>query len=196
MHRVEALKALCGSESRYRLLRRLFAEPDREHHLRGLAAAAEVDASQAHKLLLRFVATGLCERVAPSPHPRYRASRDLAFQDLLKKLFELGAAPSNPMQRIEDRSWELHQAAIERIKRNPRALGKARATLKRWIEQHGPDAPQALAEWVDILARPLEQIAEIALQKTQYGDRIRKSSPLSPLVGAEERKRIYEAHRA
>lgn len=196
MNRATALKALCGSESRYRLLRLLYIAPGTEHHLRGLAAAAGVDPSQAHKLLARLVAAGLCDRVSATPHPRYRASQDPAFQDLLRKLFEAASDSWNPMQRIEDRSWELHKAAIERIKRNPKALGKARNTLKRWIRQRAPEVPQALEEWVHILSMPLDQIAEIALQKTQYGDRIRKSSPLSPLAGADERRRIYEAHRA
>lgn len=196
MQRADALKALCGSESRYRLLRLLYAAPEQAHHLRGLAAAAGVDPSQAHKLVARFVEAGLCERVPAVPHPRYRASQDLAFQALVTKLFEAAADSANPMRRFEERSWELHKAAIERIKRDPRTLGKARRTLKRWIEQRGPDVPQALQEWHEILARPLDQIAEIALQKTQFGDRIRKSSPLSTLAGADERKRIYEAHRA
>jgi hypothetical protein len=48
-----------------------------------------------------------------------------------------------------------------------------------------------LLEWEEILAKPVAQIAEVVLQRTQYGDRIRKSSPLSTLATAQERRTAY-----
>ena len=49
------LKEICGSEQRYRVLRTLFETPGRAYHLRGLATAAGVDASNVSKLLKRLV---------------------------------------------------------------------------------------------------------------------------------------------
>jgi hypothetical protein len=100
---------------------------------------------------------------------------------------------ANPMQRIEERSLRLHQAAVRTLREDPRALERARQTLRRWISKYGSEAPKALLEWEEILAKPVEQIIEVSLQRTQYGARIRKSSPLSILVSRQERKKAYES---
>jgi len=187
-----ALKTLFGSEARYRLLRQLYARPQEEYQLRALASAAGVDAGQAHKLIMRFTEVGLSERVAPAPYPRYRASADPVLRHALVTLFAAAQQPAdNPMQRIEERSLRLHQAAVKRLREDPQALDRARETLRRWISRYGSEAPQDLLEWEEILNRPIAQIAEVALQRTQYGDRIRKSSPLSTLASTEERKKAY-----
>jgi len=135
--------------------------------LRSLAASAAVDAGQAHKLLRQFADAGLCGAIASSPYPTYRAARG------------------------EELSLRLHQAAAERLRQDPKALKRARQTLERWISRHGPDAPRTLLEWREILAKPLPRIIEVALDRTQFGDRIRKSSPLSTLVSRDERRKAY-----
>ena len=48
------LKAVCGSEQRYRIFKTLFGSPERAYHLRGLAAAGGVDPSNVSKLLPKF----------------------------------------------------------------------------------------------------------------------------------------------
>lgn len=83
----DTLKALCGSESRFRVLRALYEHPERGYHFRGLAAAAEIDPSQVHKLLPRLIAAGLCEKVAANPYPLYRACRENPLFDRLEYLF-------------------------------------------------------------------------------------------------------------
>ena len=79
---------LCGSDSRYRVFRALYETPGRQFHLRGLAAAAEVDPSQVHKLLARLVKAGLCEKVAARPHALYRASTTHPLSGRLESLFQ------------------------------------------------------------------------------------------------------------
>src|SRR3990167_6541650 len=81
------LKQLCGSEQRYRVLRTLFETPGRAYHLRGLATAAGVDASNVSKLLPKLIAAGLVEREAGEPNTRYRARRDNPLLPALKALF-------------------------------------------------------------------------------------------------------------
>lgn len=191
MDSILALKTLCGSEARFRLLRHIYARPGDEYQLRPLAAAAGVDPGQAHKLIRQFAAVGLCEQIAPAPYPRYRASADPALSDALVKLFAAAQPSATPMQPIEERSLRLHRAAVRRLRQDPAALERARQTLRRWIARYGSEAPKALLEWEEILKKPVAQIAEAALQRTQYGDRIRKSSPLSTLASAQERKKAY-----
>jgi hypothetical protein len=70
------LRELCDSEQRYRVFRTLFGNPGRAYHLRGLAAGAEVDASNVSKLLPKLVEAGLVERERGEPNARYRARRD------------------------------------------------------------------------------------------------------------------------
>lgn len=193
MHAARLPKALFGSEARFRLLRELYREPARAFQLRSLAAGASVDAGQAHKLLRQFAHAGLCEAIASSPYPTYRAARCEDLQRALRSVFAATQPPAsaNPMQRVEERSLRLHQAAVERLRHDPQALQRAKQTLERWISRQGPDAPRALLEWREILAKPLPRIIEVALERTQYGDRIRKSSPLSTLVSREERRKAY-----
>lgn len=84
------LKELFGGELRYRILRALFEEPGSEFHLRGLAAAAGVDAGNAHRMLKRLVELGLVEQVAGVPYPKYRARADNPFYPELGRLFSRG----------------------------------------------------------------------------------------------------------
>ncbi len=81
------LKQLCGSEQRYRVLRTLFESPGRAYHLRGLATAAGVDASNISKLLPKLIAAGLVEREAGEPYTRYRARQDNLLLQTIKALF-------------------------------------------------------------------------------------------------------------
>jgi hypothetical protein len=104
-----------------------------------------------------------------------------------------GAAARSP-RRTEDRSLALHAAAVRRLREDPNALRRARETLARWIARYEGEPPAALLEWDGIMSLPLERISRLALERSERGDRIRKSSPLSTLVPREERRRIHAAH--
>lgn len=84
------LKELFGGELRYRILRALLEEEGRAFHLRGLAAAAGVDAGNAHRMLKRLIDLGLVEQVAGAPFPKYRARTDNPFYPELRRLFSRG----------------------------------------------------------------------------------------------------------
>jgi len=84
------MKELFGGELRYRVLRALLEQPDRELHLRGLAAAAGVDPGNAHRMLKRLVDAGIVEQVAGAPFSRYRARRDHPLHADLARLFSRG----------------------------------------------------------------------------------------------------------
>ena len=94
--RHDALRALCGSDSRFRVFKALYEEPEKEHHLRGLAAAACVDPSHVHKLLPRLIEGGLCEQVEATPYPKYRAKRDNPLFGRLRELLQDDARQEGP----------------------------------------------------------------------------------------------------
>ena len=101
MNRFEALRGLCGSESRMRVFKALYQAPDKEYHLRGLAAAAGVDPGHLHKLLPNIIKAGLCEQIDQAPYPRYRARRDHAFFSPLRALFQEPAAQQGELGDVE-----------------------------------------------------------------------------------------------
>jgi len=90
------LKEFCGGERRYRIFRTLFSEPKRTFHLRGLAAAADVDPSNLARQLPRFIAAGLVERIEGEPQPRYRANPAAAMNRKLMALFKDPPPRSTP----------------------------------------------------------------------------------------------------
>ena len=81
------IKALCGSDARYRVVKALYEAPGRAFHLRGLAAAARVDPSQVAKLLPQLVKARLCEVQRDAPFNKYRAAQGHPLTDALTKVF-------------------------------------------------------------------------------------------------------------
>ena len=81
------IRALCGSEARYRMIKALYEAPGKAFHLRGLAAAAGVDPSQVAKLLPRLIEARLCEVVSDAPFNKYRAVQGHPLTDALTKVF-------------------------------------------------------------------------------------------------------------
>jgi len=96
----------------------------------------------------------------------------------------------------EARSLAMHVLVARRIDADPALLGRARATLERWLERYRDRAPVALLEWKRLLARPWPEIAAGATALSEEGARLRQSSPLTTVLPAAERKRIHDAFRA
>lgn len=92
LHSFGPVRALAGSEARFRLVRALYAEPGRAFHLRGLAAAAGVDPGQAHRLLKEFVGAGLCRAIEEAPSRRYQAASGHPLAEALAETFAAAAA--------------------------------------------------------------------------------------------------------
>ena len=110
IHTAEPVRALCGSEARFRLLRELYGDPSKAFHLRGLAAAARVDPAQTHRLLRDFVAAGLCTRIEDAPFKKYQATLEHPLGKALAETF----APAIPLGRPEDAEVDLEQAPVLR----------------------------------------------------------------------------------
>ena len=97
---------------------------------------------------------------------------------------------------LDARSLAMHCAVVRHMARDRSLLLRARRTLERWLERYPSAPPRALLEWRALLARPWRRIAAEATAEGQRGARLRQSSPLSPLLPAAQRRRIYAAFRA
>ena len=101
LHAYEPVRALCGSEARFRMLKALYEAPGTAFHLRGLAAAARVDPSQAHRLLREFVAAGLCEDIPDTPFRKYRAAAGPPLTDALAEIFRTAAPQEDDGKEVD-----------------------------------------------------------------------------------------------
>ena len=131
---------------------------------------------------------------------RYRARRRAAgFRAATRWQSTAPAASSAGLlgHRIaEARSLAMHCSIARKIEADRRLLDVARRNLARWIARHGEGAPQALAEWREILGRPWPEIAALITASDESAARLRQSSPFAGVLTSAERRRIYEAFRA
>lgn len=101
LHAYDPVRALCGSEARFRLVKALYEAPARAFHLRGLAAAARVDPSQAHRLLREFVAAGICEEIQETPFRKYKAAASHPLTDALAETFRTAAPQDDDGEEVD-----------------------------------------------------------------------------------------------
>ena len=77
------LAELFGSADRFKVLRTIFSEPGRGFGQRELARAAGIDPGNVSRLLKRWMAVGLVQRIQKDGLPRYYATKDPAFAPLV-----------------------------------------------------------------------------------------------------------------
>ena len=78
----QMLSELFGGAERYKALRCVFANPERDFGARELASEAHIDPGNASRWLRRWADTGLLEKKEVLKRPRYVASRDPALAHL------------------------------------------------------------------------------------------------------------------
>jgi hypothetical protein len=96
---------------------------------------------------------------------------------------------------LDARSLAMHCLAAAKIERDPRLLKQVEKTLEGWRAHYEGDVPPALEEWEDILKRPWPEISAVITDPGERATRLRQSSPVSTILSASERKRIYAAFR-
>lgn len=101
---------------------------------------------------------------------------------------------------LDERSLAMHTEIAQIIRGEPGILEKAKATLARWIQQKGDDAPAALLEWQLIFnSHTDEEILEIIERDDQESRRLRQSNPFAAILPEKRRLEIlreYEARRS
>ncbi len=108
-----------------------------------------------------------------------------------------GSPGSYSDHRILDaRSLAMHCKIVQKISRDPRLLGKAKANLSRWSAKINGPKPRYLMQWQQILEKPWPTIAEIMTSMSEEATRLRSSSPFAGVLNKKEREKVYAAFRA
>jgi hypothetical protein len=110
---------------------------------------------------------------------------------------EPGRQPTYSSHRlVEARSLAMHAVIARKIERDPTLLAIAHRNIKRWSARWKDEPPAWFKEWQEILKQPWQHIAAVITEPSEYGARVRQSSPFAGVLNNEERLRIYEAFRA
>lgn len=94
------------------------------------------------------------------------------------------------LHAVQDlQSMALHQAAVDLLKADPALVGKAQATLRRWLEKGSSRSTRLWLEWEQIL---LNRQWRKALASGQRAQTLRQSSPLVTILPADTRKQVLD----
>ncbi len=102
----------------------------------------------------------------------------------------------NMQERSEKRSRKLHGEIAKKLRRNPDLWEIPKNNIIRWKKRRKSLTP-ALVEWERILeSLAKKQILSILEGASEDSIRLRSSSPFTGILGDDERKAIFELHRA
>jgi len=139
---------------------------------------------------------------AKSAAQRMRAYRKRKRDAGLTSVRRWEPADGSPAGRYSDhrildaRSLAMHCKIVQKISRDPRLLGKAKANLSRWSAKIDGPKPRYLKEWQEILDKPWPTISEMVTSMSEDATRLRSSSPFAEILSKKEREQIYAAFRA
>jgi hypothetical protein len=98
---------------------------------------------------------------------------------------------------LDEFALAYHRAVAERLRAEPEAvLERARRNLDRWMEgdAFGPGERSSLEEWQEILGQTdVDHLIEIITDTSDYGQRLRSSSPFVGALSPQERLEILAA---
>lgn len=93
------------------------------------------------------------------------------------------------------RSLRLHEAVARRLIRDPCLLETARQRLRR-LREVNPHGAVYHDRWAVLLDGPLATLLRIMTESSEPAATLRQESPLTVLVAAGERRRVFESIRA
>jgi excisionase family DNA binding protein len=101
------------------------------------------------------------------------------------------------LTRDQVRSLWLHQAVARRLLVDPEGtIRRARSSLRRLRAAHpGPVAAQRLEQWQQLLDRPIDELLEVMISRSQRSTELRQNSPFGAVVSERERRRILDNFR-
>ena len=106
--------------------------------------------------------------------------------------------PASDHDRLDARSLVLHAVIAGKLLANPSLVAnKVLPTLKRFKQAHAGSGALALLEvWEHAAAAGPGELARLCVDPSEAGKQLRQASPLSGILLANERRRIYEAFAA
>jgi len=93
------------------------------------------------------------------------------------------------------RSRQLHQRVAAQLARDPTLRNLARNRLQK-LRQVNPHGRIYHDRWAALLDGPLPQLLRALTEVSEQADSLRKESPFTVLIDAEDRRRIFESIRA
>jgi hypothetical protein len=93
------------------------------------------------------------------------------------------------------RSRRLHERAARRLAGDPALREVARERLQK-LRQVNPHGRVYHDRWQALLDGPLPRLLRTMTEASEQSDALRQESPLTVLVTAEERRRVFESLRA
>ena len=100
----------------------------------------------------------------------------------------------DPHRLAEERSVAYHRAIAERLRDQPEVLEKARRRVETWLEARS-EAPFYARKWAEILAGDVSSIAAFLVERSEFADELRQSSPFAGTLRPQERWRIWRETR-
>lgn len=97
---------------------------------------------------------------------------------------------------IDERSLAFHRKIAEKLRADPTLIGKAQATVRRWLKTCSPAVRRTLLEWLSILESPFEVILALLEATDERATRLRQSSPFCGILTEPERLAIIREFRA
>ncbi|HOY59324.1 MAG TPA: hypothetical protein PK640_14480 [Verrucomicrobiota bacterium] len=91
------------------------------------------------------------------------------------------------------RNWQLHRAALDKLRQQPELLRSVLALLEGWLRDENLCASRAgLLQWQQMLTGwPLDRV-RLAVLDAEQGQALRQCSPLGPVLTPKERWRVLE----
>ena len=84
---------------------------------------------------------------------------------------------------------------IEKLRRQPELLARARATLQRWHAQRNGASASISSDWHEILAVGMDAVVAAALEPSERGDQLRSASPFTSILTEVERRAVLDRFR-
>jgi DNA-binding transcriptional ArsR family regulator len=102
---------------------------------------------------------------------------------------------SSRIQLADLRSRRMHERVAENLVRDPGLLDVARQRLGmlRTVNPHGRIY---LDRWQALMDEPLPRLLKAMTEDSESADAMRKDSPFTVLITAEDRQRVFESLRA
>jgi hypothetical protein len=97
-------------------------------------------------------------------------------------------------QMIDERSLALGRAVAAKLAEHPELIGRARATVERWLTTCSPRSRAALEAWREVLNDPAPDRAIALLTGTdERATQLRQSNPFAGALTTAERNAIFRA---
>jgi hypothetical protein len=94
----------------------------------------------------------------------------------------------------EDTILALHRAVAERLRADPSLVERAKRRLEGWI-QDAPVARACAEALLDILTRPVDEVARLLEDPSERARPLRQTSPFAGVLDARTRWDIWRAAR-